>query len=601
MEYARAPWEDDPDSDHAPHHRMDEPAEPDPDRSRIAGSAESDGALTAAPAIELGQAPEPPGAAEATAHRPRGLHVGAGDDRRESGGFAWPARAGAPRGRSSGGAALDLDSARAAYDGEATAATASQLCRSLREHSADPWAALDEALPMFERFHSDRWVASWFGWIAYDAVKRSLDEGDLPGAAEAIYRLVGALRALGPSAGLLAAQAARVFARASRAAKDDARRGEAVVGDLLLLGETVRDHHLAELPTERAAGDDGRPRPSVRDQLLHGLRRCYTLGRCWSRLAALCLDALTGRVAVDDPLWFGRAGLEAAAHLDPVPPLDHVLARFLAEHGANEHVQVTLARYLDRAGDSAGAERALVRAAALAGSPWSWQECAARERERGEVALSARALEAGLSYARFDECDKTWRLHFELARAYADLGEGREAAEECGIAAACRTKGGWPVSREIEAFVSENEAWLPIAVPALDADALRRALGERQHRYREARGVYLRARAERRSVRSVSPDGRRAFLAPAPGSPGPDALLTVRSGNSTPVQGTTVLAIAIPSWDKKRDRVGARVLWWEPILPRPRATGDGRDAPIREGASAPLPAGGDNALPAPAE
>ncbi|RME76618.1 MAG: hypothetical protein D6776_00975 [Planctomycetota bacterium] len=499
--------------------------------------------------------------------------------------------AGGSRGGEGGADEHSLDEARRAFERRPESSfEASRYLQALRAAKLPPHEAIAEATPVREHFPGDEWVAMRFGWLLYDVCRAQEAEGALPERVSSLEELVDCAIDAGSRAGVLAEQAGRLFARLTKFGEQRPPEGDVLLDRIAELGRRFEERLLDRLSNEspRQGGTRQRRLMSPREVLLNGLRRAYEAAGRSEWLEALCRRVVSGELEVRNPVWFGRALLLSLAHHSPPPPLDESLERFLLRHGANGWVQAALARYWVAAGRPDEARRVWAGAVALADSPWPWRDCAEWELDRAELELAVWCFEAGLQRCRREDEPKTWRIHFALAQTLYTLGDVEEAAHELRLARRCREAGGWASSPAVDAFLMGADDALLSAVESLRELSLEQLLARRREAYRAAADRYLARVARAGRVKAVVGDGKLVFMRFDDGEPR-EALWRPRRGAPVPARGTEVLAVTVPSWDAKRERPGAQVVWWAerdagtPSRPAPPAMTEAQAAPQTPG------------------
>lgn len=442
---------------------------------------------------------------------------------------------------------------------------ASQVLMGIRKCGRST-ADLSEARRIWEEFGEDKWTNLHFSWICYDVCKEKVHAGQLHWVPKLIDLVLRAIPHIPDKSDALLINVARQYRSAIKAAKNNTTSSPQLFARLLDVGERLRKCAVPHLSTESGRTADGKALPSDRDQFLDSLRVAAEKAGNWEYLKNFCSDVLEGRVAVIDAKWFGKSFLDSLPHVSIDQSVkteaDHVIQRY----GDDEHVQLAFANWRLHVGDQAEAEVAFHRALALARAAWSWKEYAYYVARKGSDHFSqaAACLRAALSIYPRDEIGKVWKIHFALARVLVGLGEEGEAAEEVCLARMAREVSGWRPSDELERFVPENQEQLADPLARLEGAQLDDLWKSRRRDYHRARDAFLADLATPHVVKNIAPPRAQAWIGPVQNT-GQDAILRLRPNDPVLAVGEQVLAITVPSWDRKKERPGLRVAWWKPL------------------------------------
>ncbi len=445
----------------------------------------------------------------------------------------------------------------------------------------------EETAPVVEsleaQFPDHRGVRAAATWLRIDEVRNRIAADDLAGAAGLLTCCLGGLEAQrDPSYLALSLLGAfRAFANALGDEGSVAFEEGIVALDEVLGG---LEHHakawLAALPLQspdagrggrngsNRRGEPDRFGPRHRGFLL--LRRLCLRGERWDLLRRVA--SLAEEMGVESE-WLADAEVEAIARSgDPRGALAAV-RQARKKFPRSEHLARHEARILGEMGQDAEAVDLLLEAAAAGHSPWPWRDLGDRilatgriPRERGgdpseemsPVEWAIAAYEAGLSHQRPEEPGTVWRLHFELARLYFDLGDERKAGREAWLAREARVLAGWGVGRDIQSFL---DAHLPSLLPEFERldrmkpGKLRKgALAD----YRKTRRSLMARLARPAEVTSV----RASFgFLKVEGIRDPVIFSRKVLGNRSVSQGDRILAVVVRSYDVRRQRDSHRAVW----------------------------------------
>lgn len=439
---------------------------------------------------------------------------------------------------------------------------ASVLLQAMRKSREPATRFLRDARVIQQQFPTDAWVATHFGWLCYDACKESLGRNDLPGGVTALQNMIAVLPILNDNDGIYRKQAAWQFGRIVKLAKERPNTNKQFFVRLSSVGRDLMEAALPILSNERRRLSDGKTRMSQRDLFLEQLRSANERAEDWTFLRDLCLDVLTGHRPVADPTWFGKSLFEALGHVSAPATAEKLIESFLERHGRNPHVRIAQAGWLAKTGRITEAEAVYTMALAMSDDPWSWRRFALFLGHQERLADALQCLQAALVYRNPTEPGKVWKIHFEIGRLSLRLGDLAGAAAELQLARWARQFHGWQPDAKLERFISHHQEDLSHQLSegiVTNGDDL---LRQRVPLYRAARETFLLERAESGEVVRTDPNRGLAWIRLAQVEK-QDALLRVGRNRAVPDMGLKVHTIAVPSWDKKRDRPGLAIVWWK--------------------------------------
>jgi predicted Zn-dependent protease/cold shock CspA family protein len=426
-----------------------------------------------------------------------------------------------------------------------------------RKAGFDPEALLQSAPEAIARLGENRWVLAALGWVWRTLARDRAERGDGPGALSAVFRALRSARQ-GRDPGVLLACLAADLNRALDVLRQP-RNPDRTMG-LQELARLLRENSalfLEHLPAE----PDGRgPARSAALERFGYLCRRVGESTADEALIEATMQPLAERYP-DNP-WFAAARVRAAVWrnaLDEARQRGRDAAERLADHWALAAARAEAER---AAQNPERADKILTRACLGATQPWPWRALAKLALERDQPERAARLLACALAFHDREDPGKVWRLHLRRAQALDAIGDAEAAARETWLAAEARRRAGWNEGRELEAWCADRRAaWRPI-LDQLDAapagQVRRRALAG----YREQLTATRREHARPAAVTRYDPergfgfaqleDGRQAFLHRS----------VVR--DRTVTAGQRLQVVLVRSFDRKKERLGWKVAWFEP-------------------------------------
>ena len=335
---------------------------------------------------------------------------------------------------------------------EQNAYAASQYLTTARKAGWDLVSLQPQADSLAERFHSDGWLQSAYGWWLIDLSGQELQisrYGEVLDRARAVLALLN--RARNPeSLARSLFYRIRELHRSWEGHPSQEQQAHNLVDLMMTHGLSLLG--LLEKVSKQGQPKDRRFKP-LSAQFLYMLRKLgLELGR------QDLLEAFMGPACEQHPgdEWFAEAWVHAARLKGD---LDEA-----AERGRKAFAQAPASWAVARARAAVEQERGkMEKAIKLMGyaclrnnSVWAWKEMARLQAEDGQTQNAAQSLACGLAVCPKADLPKAWRMYFDRARMLSDLGRQEEAAVDAWLAGRVRAMGGWGANRDLENFCHEQ-------------------------------------------------------------------------------------------------------------------------------------------------